>query len=75
MLEKLDERHRKWLVSDEQLEIDTLVAEGLGEWADLNQMIIERIANLLDFSSSFDHDLTANGSAAEKKSRKKRRDY
>ena len=32
MLEKLDERHRKWLVSDEQLEIDTLVAEGLGEW-------------------------------------------
>ncbi len=66
MLEKLDERHRKWLVSDEQLEIDTLVAEGLGEWADLNQMIIERVANLLDFSSSFDHDLTAFGSPANK---------
>ena len=56
MLENFDERHRKWLVSDEQLEIDTLVAGGLGEWADLNQMIIERVANLLDFSSSFDHD-------------------
>ena len=51
MLENFDERHRKWLVSDEQLVIDTLVAEGLGEWADLNQMIIERVANLLDFSS------------------------
>ena len=66
MLENFDERHRKWLVSDEQLEIDTLIAEGLGEWADLNQMIIERVANLLDFSSSFDHDLTAIGSAADK---------
>ena len=66
MLENFDERHRKWLGSDEQLEIDTLVAEGLGEWADLNQMIIERVANLLDFSSSFDHDLTAIGSPADK---------
>ena len=66
MFEKLDERHRNWLISDEQLEIDTLVAGGLGEWADLNQMIIERVANLLDFSSSFDHDLTAIGSPADK---------
>ena len=66
MLEKLDERHRKWLVSDEQLEIDTLVAEGLGEWADIDQTLLELEAMRLDFSVSFDYDLTAIGSPADK---------
>ena len=31
MLEKRDERHQKWLISDEERECETFVAEGLGE--------------------------------------------
>ena len=66
MLENLDERHWKWLISDEQLEMDTFVAEGLGECADIDQILLELEAMRLDFSSSFDNDLTAIGSPAVK---------
>ena len=41
MLEKRDERHQKWLISDEEREYETFVAEGLGEWADIDQTLLE----------------------------------
>ena len=66
MLEKLDGRHQKWLISDEEREYETFVAEGLGEWADIDQTLLELEAMRLDFSVSFDYDLTAIGSAADK---------
>ena len=66
MLEKRDERHQKWLISDEEREYETFVAEGLGEWADIDQTLLELEAMRLDFSVSFDYDLTAIGSAADK---------
>ena len=66
MLEKRDERHQKWLISDEEREFETFVAEGLGEWADIDQTLLELEAMRLNFSVSFDHDLTAIGSAADK---------
>ena len=66
MLEKRDERHQKWLISDEEREYETFVAEGLGEWADIDQTLLELEAMRLDFSVSFDYDLTAIGSPADK---------
>ena len=66
MLTKLDERHQKWLISDEQREIETLISEGLGEWANLDQTFLELVAMRLDFAVSFDYDLTAVGSEADK---------
>ena len=41
MLEKRDERHQKWLISDEEREYETFVAESLGEWADIDQTLLE----------------------------------
>ena len=66
MRKKLDERHRKWLISDEESEFETFVAEGLGQWSDSKQKFIELAAMRLDFSAGFDHDLTAIGSPAVK---------
>ena len=61
MLEKLDEHHQKWLISDEEREFETFVAEGLGEWADIDQTLLELEAMRLDFSVSFDYDLRNRG--------------
>ena len=66
MLEKLDERHREWLISNEEIEISTLSARGLGNWADLTPNFRELAARRLEFSGSFDYDLTAVGSVADK---------
>ena len=66
MLEKLDKRHQKWLISDEEREFETFVAEGLGQWSDSKQKFLELAAMRLDFSAGFDHDLTAIGSPADK---------
>ena len=66
MLKKLDERHQKWLISDEEREYETFVAEGLGEWADIDQTFLELGAMRLEFAGSFDYDLTALGGAADK---------
>ena len=65
MLEKLDERHRKWLISDDEIEIETLIAEGVSEWADLDQTFLELEAMRLEFSVSFDYDITAIGKESE----------
>ena len=66
MLEKRDERHQKWLISDEEREYETFVAEGLGEWADIDQTFLSLEAMRLEFAGSFDYDLTALGGAADK---------
>ena len=66
MLEKRDERHQKWLISDEEREYETFVAEGLGQWSDSKQKFLELAAMRLDFSAGFDYDLTAIGSPADK---------
>ena len=66
MLEKLDERHREWLISNEEIEISTLSARGLGKWADLTPNFRELAAMRLEFSGSFDYDLTAVGNATDK---------
>ena len=66
MLEKLDERHREWLISNEEIEISTLSARGLGNWADLTPNFRELAARRLEFSGSFDYDLTAVGNATDK---------
>ena len=66
MLEKLDERHREWLISNEEIEISTLSARGLGNWADLTPNFRELAAMRLELSGSFDYDLTAFGSATNK---------
>ena len=66
MLEKLDERHKEWLISNEEIEIETFIAEGIGQWSDPEQRLLELAAMRLDFSAGFDHDLTAIGSPADK---------
>ena len=50
MLTKLDDRHQKWLISDDQREMETLISEGLGEWANLDQTFLELVAMRLEFS-------------------------
>ena len=62
MLEKLDERHKEWLISNEEIEIETSIAEGIGQWSDPDQRLLELAAMRLDFSAGFDYDLTAIGS-------------
>ena len=66
MPKKLDERHQKWLISDEEREYETFVAEGLGEWTDLEKTFLSLEAMRLEFAGSFDYDLTALGGAADK---------
>ncbi len=66
MLTKLDDRTRQWLIPDDHHEILTLVSDTLGEWGDYNGTITEMAAQKLEFSVSFDHDLTAVGSEANK---------
>ena len=65
MLKKLDERHQKWLISDDEIEIETLIAEGVSEWADLDQTFLKLEAMRLEFSVSFDYDITAIGKESE----------
>ena len=66
MLEKLHGRHREWLISNEEIEISTLSARGLGNWVDLTPNFRELAAMRLEFSGSFDYDLTAVGNATDK---------
>ena len=66
MPKKLDERHQKWLISDEEREFETFVAEALGQWSDSKQKFLELAAMRLDFSAGSDYDLTAFGSPADK---------
>ena len=66
MPKKLDERHQKWLISDEEREYETFVAEGLGEWTDLEKTFLSLEAMRLEFAGTFDYDLTALGGAADK---------
>ena len=44
MLEKLDERHKEWLISGEEIEIETFIAEGIGQWSDPEQRLLELAA-------------------------------
>ncbi len=66
MLTKLDDRTRQWLIPDDHHEIVTLVSDTLGEWGSYNGTITEMAAMRLEFSVSFDYDLTAVGSEADK---------
>ena len=66
MLTKLDDRTRQWLIPDDHHEIVTLVSDALGEWGGYNETITEMVAQRLEFSVSFDYDLTAVGSEADK---------
>ena len=66
MLTKLDDRTRQWLIPDDHHEIATLVSDALGEWGGYNEAITEMAAQRLEFSVSFDYDLTAVGSEADK---------
>ncbi len=66
MLTKLDDRTRQWLIPDDHHEIVTLVSDALGEWGGYNEAITEMAAQRLEFSVSFDYDLTAVGSEADK---------
>ena len=45
---------------------ETFVAEGLGEWTDLEKTFLSLEAMRLEFAGSFDYDLTALGGAADK---------
>ena len=66
MAENYDKRHLDQLVSDDQLEINKLLEEGLGkEFADANLAKRTQIAMRLKYSRRFDYALYADGENAK----------
>ncbi|MDA8730584.1 hypothetical protein N9N21_07010 [Alphaproteobacteria bacterium] len=66
MAENYDKRHLDQLISDEQLEIDKLLEEGLGkEFADADLEKRTQIAQRLKYSRRFDYALYADGENAK----------